>query len=156
MDRRHSSFKCRHESWLDKGRKCAVLRKGSHLLYKANSIRKLDRNYTHTIHDNNLMLQTLCPELKRSTKSSFQKLLPLHHRTSRHEILRKWVGGSRKESVSAKNQSHQSLLFFDRLWHAPPLDRKRSTSFTSVLWMVDRGLLKWNDYLPYWQTSRFP
>lgn len=108
MDRRHSSFKRRHESRLDKDRKCAVLRKGSHSLNKANSIQKLDRNYTHT-RNNSLMSQTLNSELKGPTKSSFQKLSPLHHRTSRHEILRKRL--ILEKPVSVKNQSHQSFLF---------------------------------------------
>jgi len=45
------------------------------------------RNYTYTIRDNSLTVLDVKSELKGPTEFDFQKLLALHHRTSRHEIL---------------------------------------------------------------------
>jgi len=152
---RYSSFKRRHEPRLDKDRqktrgpakRFAFSAQGE---FNPEAIRlQLHPHYSWKQFD--------VPDIKIELKGQQCRVFKSYcHYIIIHLDMRyfknSWFSksfGIRKESVPSEPS------IFDRLWHAPLLDRKRSTSFTSALWMADRGLLKWNDYLLYWQTSRF-
>lgn len=155
MDRRHSSFKRRHEPWLDKDRERAVLRKVSGNSRRgARSIRKLRGNCTHAIRDNGLLSQTWNPN--STVKPNGQTELRWVSKRYWHYIMswreKAWIWLVLREPQRVSPTGILLVLF--AFGTRPFLDRNCSTSFTSALWMADRGLLKWNDYLSYWQTKQ--
>lgn len=116
MDRGYSSFKCRHALHFDKEKQetCDHTK-------RFEILTQTDSKVAPTLFaiDIKFKLKGYWPN---QTNIEFSKIIvTASSHISEWEVLK--MIGSRKAEISLKNQTHRSLLFFHRFWHALFLNR---------------------------------